>query len=108
MLPINFCYHLKNQSIEFDLSSCHIDCIPADLVTFTGEILNGKLHFLCSDTYSCLSTVRFSGNDILKVIRKLDPSKAHGHDKISNHMLNLSDQAICKPLHMIFTSCLET
>ena len=21
---------------------------PADLVTFTGEILNGKLHFLCS------------------------------------------------------------
>ena len=21
---------------------------PADLVTFTGEIFNGKLHFLCS------------------------------------------------------------
>ena len=21
--------------------------LPADLVTFTGEILNGKLHFLC-------------------------------------------------------------
>ena len=26
----------------------------ADLVTFTEEILNGKLHFLCSETYfSC-------------------------------------------------------
>ena len=24
---------------------------PADLVTFTEEILNGKLHFLCSDKY---------------------------------------------------------
>ena len=24
---------------------------PADLVTFTEEILNGKLHFLCSDVY---------------------------------------------------------
>ena len=23
---------------------------PADLVTFTEQILNGKLHFLCSDT----------------------------------------------------------
>ena len=23
---------------------------PADLVTFTEEILNGKLHFLCSET----------------------------------------------------------
>ena len=26
--------------------------LPADLVTFTEEILNGKLHFLCSDTYN--------------------------------------------------------
>ena len=25
--------------------------ILADLVTFTAEILNGKIHFLCSDTY---------------------------------------------------------
>ena len=23
--------------------------LPADLVTFTEEILNGKFHFLCSD-----------------------------------------------------------
>ena len=56
----------------------------------------------------CLSTVRFSENDTLKVIWKLDPSKAHGHDKISIPMLKLSDKAICKPLHMIFTSYLET
>ena len=33
-----------------------IDCtqkmeFPADLVTFTEEILNEKLHFLCSDCY---------------------------------------------------------
>ena len=32
-----------------------------------------------TNTYS--STVRFSENDILKVIRKLDPIKAHGNDK---------------------------
>ena len=25
---------------------------PADLVTFTEEILNAKLHFLCSDRFS--------------------------------------------------------
>ena len=52
--------------------------------------------------------VRFPESDILKVIGKLDPSKAHGHDKISIRMLKLSDKTICKPLHMIFTSCLET
>ena len=27
---------------------------PADLVTFTEEILNGKLHFLCSDIFDAL------------------------------------------------------
>ena len=31
---------------------------------------------LLPHTNTCLSTVRFSENDILKVIRKLDPSKA--------------------------------
>ena len=61
---------------------------------------------LLPHTNTCLSTVRFSENDILKVIQKLDPNKAHGHDKISIRMLKLSDKAICKPLHMIFTSCL--
>ena len=57
-------------------------------------------------TSTCLSTIRFSQNGILKVIRKLDPSKAHGHNKVSIRMLKLSDKATCKPLHMIFTSCL--
>ena len=47
-------------------------------------------------------------NDILKVIRKLDQSKTHGHNKISIRMLRLSNKVICKPLHMIFISCLET
>ena len=60
-------------------------------------------------TNTCFSTVRFSENDILNVIRKLDPSNAqgHGHDKISIRTLKLSDKAICKPLHMMLTSCLE-
>ena len=33
---------------------------PEDLVTFTEEILNGKLHFLCSEILSI--TVTFSNN----------------------------------------------
>ena len=44
----------------------------------------------------------------MKVIRKLDSTKAYGYDKISIRILKLSDKAIRKPLHMIFTSCLET
>ena len=61
---------------------------------------------LLPHTNTYLSTVRFSEKDILEVIRKLDPSKAH--DIISIRMLQLSDKAICKPLQMIFTSCIET
>ena len=60
---------------------------------------------LLPHTNACLSTARFSENDILKVIQKLDPSKTHDHDKISIHMLKLSDKAICKPFYMIITSC---
>ena len=44
----------------------------------------------------------------MKLIRKLDMYKAHIRDKISIFMLKLSDKAICKPLHLIFTSSLET
>ena len=38
-------------------------------------------------TNTCLSTIRFSENNILKVIRKSDPSKAYGHDQKSIRML---------------------
>ena len=34
----NFCFNSINITAQ----------VPADLVTFTEEILNGKLHFLCS------------------------------------------------------------
>ena len=46
-------YNFKTK--EFKIKNFHaysqkLSCIrsPADLVTFTEEILNGKLHFLCS------------------------------------------------------------
>ena len=31
--------------------------MKADLVAFTEEILNGKLHFLCSDTWISVSSI---------------------------------------------------
>ena len=54
-----------------------------------------------------LSTIYFSDEDILKIIRSLDSNKAHGHDNISIRMIKLCDKEICKPLHMIFVSCME-
>ena len=39
----HFIYPLRNSSVNVTKSA-----VTEDLVTFTEEILNGKLHFLCS------------------------------------------------------------
>ena len=36
-----------------------------------------------------LSKIRFSEDDIAKIIQNLDPNKAHGHDQISIRMLKI-------------------
>ena len=69
---------------------------------------NSKLpSVLTKKTCKVLSTVDFSTNDILKIIRNLNPNKAHGHDMISSRMLKICDKSICKPLKIIFRSCLD-
>ena len=49
----NFCLWAKLtlQKMKFSIKDCSSKCDQetADLVTFTGEIPNGKFHFLCSD-----------------------------------------------------------
>ena len=60
------------------------------------------------NTRESLTTIDFSNNDILKIIRNLDPNKAHGHDVISIRMVKICDDFVCKPLKLIFQSCLES
>ena len=55
-----------------------------------------------------LSNMTFSSDDILKIIQNLDSEKAHGYDRISIRMLKISGSSICKPLEVIFKSCLES
>ena len=43
----------KNKVFPLRISSVNVTKF-ADLVTITEEILNGKLHFLCSDSYLLL------------------------------------------------------
>ena len=62
---------------------------------------------LSKRTYKSLSKIHFTSDDILKLIKNLDPNKAHGHDMISIRMIKICDASICKPLELIFRSCLE-
>ena len=54
-----------------------------------------------------LSNVQISNENIIKIINNLDPNKDHGHDMISTRMLKLSGPSLCKPLSIIFKSCLS-
>ena len=54
-----------------------------------------------------VSNVEFTKDDIKKIICKLDPNKAHGHNMISIRMLKMSGDAIIKPLFSIFKNCLN-
>ena len=55
-----------------------------------------------------MNTKNLNEDDILSVIRKLDPNKAHGHDQISIRVLQIYDKAICKQLHLKFSSSIES
>ena len=57
-------------------------------------------------TEKSLSDVDFLVEAIKNIISKLDSNKAHGDDMISIRMLKLWDKSICKPLSIIFKSCL--
>ena len=63
---------------------------------------------LTNKTHESQSTINFSTDDILKIIRNLDPNKAHGHDMISIRMIKICDTSICRPLKLIFQACLES
>ena len=70
-----------------------------------GSVLPSQLP-LCTDI--TLSSCHFTKDDILRIIKKLVPNKAPGHDKISIHMLKICGDSIRSPLHIIFKTCLCT
>ena len=54
-----------------------------------------------------LSNVQISNENIMKIVNNLDANKVHGHDMISIRMLKLCSPSLCKPLSIIFKSCLS-
>ena len=54
-----------------------------------------------------ISSISFSSNDIARIIRDLEPNKAHGHHMISIRMLKICSESISMPLEIIFKSCIE-
>ena len=60
------------------------------------------------ETEARLTSINFSDNDILKIIRSLDINKAHGHDDISVRLVKICDDSIKKPLSIIYKNFIKT
>ena len=54
-----------------------------------------------------LSILEFCTDDIVKIIKSLDPNKAHGHDGISIRMIKLCTTSISKPLSISLETVLK-
>ena len=60
------------------------------------------------NTEGRFSSITCEDNDILKIIRNLDISKAHGFDDISVRMVTLCGDSLVKPLSIIFQNCINS
>ena len=52
-------------------------------------------------------SLEINPEDILKLIRNLDPNKSHGFDGISIRMIKMCDESIIKPLNIIFKNSIN-
>ena len=59
-------------------------------------------------TNNRLETVKIEENDIIEIIRKLNPKKAHGVDEISIAILKMCPHEIAVPLKMIYTKAIDS
>ena len=73
--------------------------------TINNSVLPSTFNHLTDDK---LSSFSISSEVIFQLIKNLDPNKAHGHDEISLKMLKLCAPSICKPLTLLFESCLAS
>ena len=69
------------------------------------SVLPGHIDY---QTDNRIGTVKIDINDIVEVIKKLNPKKAHGVDDISIAILKMCPQEIAIPLKMIFEKAIDT
>ena len=59
-------------------------------------------------SWDLLSTISFTKDDIAKIIKNLNPNKAHGFDVIIIRMIKIGGDSILKPTELVFKSCIDS
>ena len=57
---------------------------------------------------SKFSSLNIVEDNILKIGRTPNINKAHGHNEISVSMIKICDEALVKPLSLIYKNCIDT
>ena len=55
-----------------------------------------------------ISSINFSSSDLSKIIKELNPNKAHGHDNISIRMIQICGESIIFPLKLILETAIRS
>ncbi|XP_057310565.1 uncharacterized protein LOC130648529 [Hydractinia symbiolongicarpus] len=55
-----------------------------------------------------ISSITFSSSDLSKIIKDLNPNKAHGHDNISIKMIQMCGNSIIFPLKLLFEAGIKS
>ena len=66
-----------------------------------------SLPHLVFKTDSRISEIPVSTDQIIKIINKINPNKAHGFDDISVKMIKLCPELLASPLKLIFEKCIQ-
>ena len=69
----------------------------------SSSVLPAKISYMTKDR---IKTICFGKSDVVKLIKALDISKAHGHDGISVKMIKICADSIAHPLTLIFQNSL--
>ena len=73
-------------------------------IFYNGSVLPGinyKIH-------KRLTNITILNEDLFRIIKDLNPNKAHGHDNISIKMIQICGDSIIPPLKMIFESAIKS
>ena len=62
---------------------------------------------LLFQTEKSVTSINVTHDDILRIFPNLNPNKSHGLDKISIRITKICGNSLCKPLEMIFKSCIK-
>ena len=69
----------------------------------SSSVLPAKISYITKDH---IKTICFGKSDVLKLIKALDVSKAHGHGGISIKMIKICADSVTHPLTLIFQTSL--